>query len=674
MPSSLYRATPFAAARLSVLRVIALFALAGLALTARAMDLPSAVMVALRGATFEVVVQKPTKDALTYEKELPFDLLPFRQRNDKYESIGTAFALDNGQFVSAAHVVNLASPSTRDRIYLRDSDGRVIPLDKVLKYSLARDFIVFTVKDYRAARTLKVAAAAKTNAKVYSVGNALGDGIVVRDGLYTSDTPEEDDGRWKWLRFSAAASPGNSGGPLIDGQGRVLGVVLRKSANENLNFALPMGEVMKAPSDKGELHERALFGLAITDRTMQSKLDESISLPQDYVKFGQALEVRFNGFSKSMADQFNATYRQDMFPAASGAQWLLYDTGTKAAFPHLLAKQRDGRWDAIMPEETRRAEIGKNGWLTFGSVSKFMLARMQVPDDVPLAGLRSDSKQFMDLILRGVYYARSFDSENVRITSLGPAIEEEIYVDAYERKWQVRRWVIDFNDEEIVSYALPTPDGYVMMLNAAPRAASYMYELDLKTLTDYVFITYYGTLKQWQPFLAEKTLLPAALLSVSVEPRYGKEFRYQNDRVAIRYTDDAMKVTEDSDLQLLMSYFKSGDRVRWGVTSVIVGENKDTSTSLQFGMHPQPPKSLPDADRHVWESLVKGRMPFTGTAVFDRSQTYIMSPMLPDGAKGEAAAAPMLYSVGYSEEGSQDGTAMQKKLARLRQGVQIRER
>ncbi|HEY8287755.1 MAG TPA: serine protease, partial [Acetobacteraceae bacterium] len=69
------------------------------------------------------------------------------------------------------------------------------------------------------------------NQVVYSVGNALGTGIVIRDGLYTSDTPEQQDGSWKWMRFSAAASPGNSGGPLLDASGKLIGVVLMKSAN-----------------------------------------------------------------------------------------------------------------------------------------------------------------------------------------------------------------------------------------------------------------------------------------------------------------------------------------------------------------------------------------------------------------------------------------------------------
>jgi serine protease Do len=79
---------------------------------------------------------------------------------------------------------------------------------------------------------------------VLAVGNAFGEGVVIRDGLYTSATDEDQDGRWKWIRFSAAASPGNSGGPLLDGDGKVIGIVIGKSPNENLNYSLPIARVL----------------------------------------------------------------------------------------------------------------------------------------------------------------------------------------------------------------------------------------------------------------------------------------------------------------------------------------------------------------------------------------------------------------------------------------------
>ena len=62
---------------------------------------------AMRTATFEVVMKKPEKDPLTYEKPLPLELLPYMERTDKYRSVGTAFSLGHNTYVTAGHVLNV---------------------------------------------------------------------------------------------------------------------------------------------------------------------------------------------------------------------------------------------------------------------------------------------------------------------------------------------------------------------------------------------------------------------------------------------------------------------------------------------------------------------------------------------------------------------------------------
>lgn len=651
-----------------------LIAIAGMALPVRAEELGSKVLTALRKATYEVVLEKPTTDSLSYEKELPFDLLPFRERNDKYQSIGTAFALGGGQYVSAAHVMVLASDSVRRRIHLRDPNGRIVQLDRVLKYSMARDFIVFTLKDYRSEGVLHTNPAAKRNDKVFAVGNALGDGIIVRDGLYTSDTPEEEDGRWKWLRFSAAASPGNSGGPLVDRDGRVLGVVLRKSQNENLNFALPINEVLKAPADKAEVRSKAIFKLDNTDHTLMGKMDETLDLPMGYVEFGRALQARLKDFSLSLSDRFKTTYRDEMFPQTAGAQALLYRTNIAANFPRMVSKQRDGTWDAVAPSERREAEIGRNGKLAFGKMGNFLYLRMKTPDDASVTQLQKDSKRFMDLVLRGLYFSRAFGAERVRITSLGAAKEESVHVDGYQRKWQVRRWTIEHSDEKVVAYALPQPDGFAILVNAADEFTSYMFEEDMKTLADYAFVTYYGTLKQWKEFLSARDMLPAVFESIELETDYGKKFTYRSRRMTFSYTSDLMKVTENSDLHLKPSYFKENDRVVWDVSSVLAGEDKDTSTYVLINRHPRPPETMPDADRLTWESVANARTPYTGVAFSDKTRTVIASAHAPQQTRGELSQLPLLYSVAYSVDSAVEKDLMVQRLGIFRQGLQINGR
>ena len=55
-------------------------------------SLGSRVMDTISEAVYEVVVLKPTKDSLQYEKPLPMDLMLYSIRTDKYYSVGTAFA------------------------------------------------------------------------------------------------------------------------------------------------------------------------------------------------------------------------------------------------------------------------------------------------------------------------------------------------------------------------------------------------------------------------------------------------------------------------------------------------------------------------------------------------------------------------------------------------------
>src|SRR5262249_9147885 len=155
----------------------------------------------------------------TYEKPPPLELIPFQERNDKYWSVGTAFAIGANQFVTAAHVI-LAGVVTQFGVpSIRDAQGNVYPIERVLKYHEHEDFVVFTVSGNPPVVPLATNTQAAVDDAVLAVGNALGEGVVIRDGLLTSLTPEAKDGKWKWLRFSAAASPGNSGGPLLDDQG-----------------------------------------------------------------------------------------------------------------------------------------------------------------------------------------------------------------------------------------------------------------------------------------------------------------------------------------------------------------------------------------------------------------------------------------------------------------------
>ncbi|MER3452182.1 MAG: serine protease [Acidimicrobiia bacterium] len=81
---------------------------------------------------------------------------------------------------------------------------------------------------------------------VLVVGSPLGLGGTVASGIVSAIRNE---GGVRYIQFSAPISPGNSGGPVVDRRGRVVGIAVAKAVApgaEGLSFAIPVGRVCDA--------------------------------------------------------------------------------------------------------------------------------------------------------------------------------------------------------------------------------------------------------------------------------------------------------------------------------------------------------------------------------------------------------------------------------------------
>jgi hypothetical protein len=114
---------------------------------ARAQSLDSSAQRRLREATFEVVLEKPVSDPLSYEKTLPLELLPYAERVGKYRPLGTAFAIGHDRFVTAAHVITAGMGSPKGTLVLRDQNGKIFSVRQIVKFSGPKDYAVFTLSD-----------------------------------------------------------------------------------------------------------------------------------------------------------------------------------------------------------------------------------------------------------------------------------------------------------------------------------------------------------------------------------------------------------------------------------------------------------------------------------------------------------------------------------------------
>jgi serine protease Do len=605
----------------------------------------------VRAATFEVVIRKPVKDSVTYEKPLPLELIPFVERNDAYWPLGSAFAIGPNTFVTAAHVLIGGVGSQFGVPGIRDSEGQVYAVDRVLKFALHEDFVVFTVSAPPAITAFATSTTYAVDDPVFAVGNALGEGVVIRDGLLTSLTPEAQDGKWKWLRFSAAASPGNSGGPLLDAAGRVIGMVAAKSPNENLNYALPIEQVLRGSDHLAVFDTRESFGIPkLLQGTIVAEFKDSFALPLPFPEFARRFRAAFLKYFKEQQARLLAAESADLFPHDSAK---LLATLYQSFDPSLVAQEDDRSWDARSCGGTEVRLAGEGRVWHCADTAAATLFRLQYPGTGSEEQHYHDSKEFMDLLLKGVKTPRMIGPQAVRITSLGPALQETLLHDHYGRVWQLRTWSLGYVDAYVVVAALPTPDGYAGLMSATPSALADTVTEVLKFLTDYVYLTYTGSLPQWRAFLDRRELRPAVFEHLQLQYDLAKGLRLESPRLQLD-TAGLLPLGAQSMLDLQMAYMMDHGTLIWDVGGIVLSQDRERKTWLGAYRQAQPADDAGKEARERWEHMSRRDGDFTGIAQHDdQYKTFwirtVAAPEKPGSAGANPAVQP-LYELVYNTD------------------------
>ena len=151
----------------------------------------------------------------------------------------------SGLILTNAHVAR------GDSAELELWDGRRFPA-RVLLRDPWRDLAVLrtTATDLHPA-VIGDSDAARPGELVLAVGNPLGFAGALSTGVVHSVGPIRGMGRQRWIRAGVQLAPGNSGGPLANAQGQVIGI----------NTAIVEGLGVAAPSKSAVELVRALAGL-----------------------------------------------------------------------------------------------------------------------------------------------------------------------------------------------------------------------------------------------------------------------------------------------------------------------------------------------------------------------------------------------------------------------------
>ena len=560
-------------------------------------------------AVFEVLVRKPEEKSIIYDKELDWTLIPFAIRSDDYYSIGTAFAISATEAVSAFHVIDLSSNSDiYTEYFIRDSNGNVYEIDQIHKASNEKDFLVFTVKDRSFTSWFEMEPRFRVNSQVYSIGNALGEGIVVRNGLVLGTVPENESGRWEQLKSSANGNPGNSGGPLVTPDGKVVGIVA--SLRDNILYSLPISELISAPSNTANYRFRAGYGhLLLNNRSLLRVFEMNTTLPAHYKEVRNRI---YDGYKEYYPQPMTQLFEEaPAYLDSPNNRFLLYQT-VRSDFPEFAYLDRnDDQWK-ISDIRVSTYELPDDGSLLQAEISGFQFVKIRRPKSIDVEKINTDPKTIMDTYLSGINLERGLgNTGRYRMLSFGEPVQVSEYKDSQGRTWIKTWWLLDFADTIVLAYILPTPNGPAIVMTRQNSTRRHIYEWDLEATCDRVFLGYRGDMEEWRDFLSMRKWVPDFFDSLTLNwNEASRTVSMSMPQFQINANDQVFNWSPQSILFLVPSYYMKNDTMELGIRTVILYSDLRTTEYFIIRQHVKPDERLGTRVVEQWNDVLNGRFPF----------------------------------------------------------------
>lgn len=248
------------------------------------------VVVSEEDATIKVVKIASPAVVSVIRKDTYFDYRsgPIEQE----DSIGTGFIIDgkSGIVLTNKHVVD--SEDASYSVYLNETDQQYdvirIARDPVNDFSVLK--IKLAQNETLPELDLGDSDALQIGQTVIAIGNALGEfgnsvtkgivsglnrGILASSGIF--GTPEYIE---NVIQTDAALNPGNSGGPLLNLQGEVVGINVAISGGaENIGFSIPVNTIKSAIDQFTQTGKIARPFLGVQYRVLTADIAEVRNLP-----------------------------------------------------------------------------------------------------------------------------------------------------------------------------------------------------------------------------------------------------------------------------------------------------------------------------------------------------------------------------------------------------------
>lgn len=182
--------------------------------------------------------------------------------NDDQDGLGSGFLLDkSGYIVTAAHVVSDGKKFTVTFEGGKPEPATVIGSDDVLDVALVK---VDTVPSDAVVLPMGNSETLQVGDTVIETGHPFDIDWSVSKGIISAIHRTREDTNMDSFQYDAATNPGNSGGPIVDDQGDVVGIadaifsttaMMSMAQNSGVSFAVPVRSI-----------DVAIARLAVIDR------------------------------------------------------------------------------------------------------------------------------------------------------------------------------------------------------------------------------------------------------------------------------------------------------------------------------------------------------------------------------------------------------------------------
>jgi serine protease Do len=203
----------------------------------------------------------------------------------KVSSLGSGFVIDGkeGLIVTNNHVIDGA-----EEIIINFHDGSKLKVDKVIGKDTKADLALLKVSPKKPLVDVKFGSSTEIEVGdwVMAIGNPFGLGGSVSMGIISAKSRDINSGPYDdYLQTDAAINKGNSGGPLFNMKGEVVGVntaiISPTGGSIGIGFAVPSDTVASVVDQLKQFGETQRGWLGVKIQTVTDDIAETLGVPEN---------------------------------------------------------------------------------------------------------------------------------------------------------------------------------------------------------------------------------------------------------------------------------------------------------------------------------------------------------------------------------------------------------